>query len=59
MNLLKRGKVTDLQYTVPKPPALFLDLDNKGLCYVTSLRHFNYHEAELLSERSSVSQSRL
>ena len=39
-----------------KKALLILDLDNEGLCYVISLRHFNYYETELLLERSSVSQ---
>ena len=48
MNLfLKRRKITDLQYMIP----------NEGRYYVISLPHFNYYEAELLIERSSLTQS--
>ena len=48
MNLfLKRRKITDLQYMIP----------NEGHYYVTSLPHFNYYEAELLIEHSSLTQS--
>src|SRR6218665_1764850 len=36
---------------------VFLYLHNEGPCYVISLRHLNYFEAELLLERSAVSQS--
>jgi len=37
--------------------AYFFYLDNEGLCCVISLRHFSYYEAELLIERSYLSQS--
>jgi len=35
----------------------FWDLDNEGRCYVISLCHFNYYEADILIEHSYLSTS--